>query len=187
MNKLRIRRTRPDNRERRSLVHQLICTGVGHRRGYLRIRRVSSPSFTLRRRLRSSVAGAPCGRVGLPSDHSSYSAYFGFAPGARQAACPLCARSDGEPQGLTVTHGHTGRPPACGRADRQARTRSLPSGWCRPPRCSIVSAESAASRPSRFASLDTTATARGMAAIEEDWGEPGHGDHLSSDEKPPCH
>jgi hypothetical protein len=39
----------------------------------------------------------------------------------------------------------------------------------------------------RFASLDTAATARGAAAIEEDGGGPGHGDQGGPDRGSPGH
>jgi len=58
-----------------------------------------------------------------------------------------------------------------------------------PPRCSIVSAEFTVSKPlrGRFASLDTAATARGTAAIEEDGGGAGHGHQRRPDHGSPGH
>ena len=40
---------------------------------------------------------------------------------------------------------------------------------------------------SRFASLDAAASARGMAAIEEDGGGPGRDYQYRPDLSPPCH
>ncbi len=64
-------------------------------------------------------------------------------------ACPLRARSRGLALALTVTQGTNAVLMTCMYAGLAEASRNLPSWWCRPPRCSIVSAASAASRPRR--------------------------------------
>jgi hypothetical protein len=44
-----------------------------------------------------------------------------------RTACPLRARSDGEPRGFTVTHGQPDTPPTCVLADQCRCIRGLPS------------------------------------------------------------
>jgi hypothetical protein len=70
---------------------------------------------------------------------------------AGRTACPLRARSDGEPGWFTVAHGQAGHT-ADLRRRRSAPQDAKPSKLVLPsPRCTIVSAMSAESRPGRHA------------------------------------
>jgi len=82
-----------------------------------------------------------------------------------RTACPLRARSDGEPPGFTVTHGRPDTRPTCVLADQRRCTAAIQAGDFPSPSLlddlGRVLCVKANPLRGHFASLDTAATAKG--------------------------
>ena len=81
-------------------------------------------------RFRVPPFGSACHRITRDTRRSGHTTGRRGHAGTGRTACPLRARSGGEPGSFTVTYGQAGMPSTCVSADQRPRTRSLPSWSC---------------------------------------------------------